>query len=319
MRHIVQAVLWRGETLSRRDDYRRLQERVSNLEQLLKMLMEDAPGSRVLWRDEALSQREENWLIQERVSNLERALRILVGDPHNPRWMKPNKEWNSREIDYLTSLVYETERAIQALRKSEQEHHIQTLDIMASMTEQLPDPSVAVNRIFPITVYLDGHDAESVKKVQAAIRQVIAEADWDLAFEGDGIPGSWFGRFFARSKEALTSEQTKAELRRIERALEIQALHLPQSQIDAAQSDGVAKLITALANTSDALILIGSVLLIKVDGVLTVRNLTQVELAYIEHNKNLYKSPKDMLEELTRITPSAGISLSQNEENARPL
>jgi hypothetical protein len=57
----------------------------------------------------------------------------------------------------------------------------------------------------------------------------------------------------------------------------------------------------ALENTHNALIQIGSVLLIKVDGVPVVRNLSQRELAYMEQNPALFRDPAATLQELQRI------------------
>jgi hypothetical protein len=57
----------------------------------------------------------------------------------------------------------------------------------------------------------------------------------------------------------------------------------------------------ALENTHNALIQIGSVLLIKVDGIPVVRNLSQRELAYMEQNPALFRDPAATLQELQKI------------------
>lgn len=267
--------------MSRNDDIRHLQERIAHLEQAFQMLFDDKAGS---------------------------------GLPFVQRQYEI-----SNNLDYLSSEISALQRALQALMRSEQEHHIQTLDLLASMASELETASGAITRLIPITVFLDTQDGKTVAEVQAAIRQVIAEANWELSFEGEGIPGSWFGRFFARSKMALTSEQVRAELGRLQRSIEMQALDQSSAQVRAEQSEGIAKLIAALADTQDALIQIESVLLLKVDGVLTVRNLTRVELAHLEHNKQLYKAPKDMLEELTRISVKPGAKLPPSSDENKVI
>lgn len=191
---------------------------------------------------------------------------------------------------------------------------VETIDVLAALTRDLADSGSKVVQIFPVMVFLDTHRPSDVIEVSSAIRSFLSSLDLDLFFEGSGEWGSWFGRSFARSKKALTSQGVKETLTRAERALEIQTLHIPQAQIDAIQADGAAKLIAALGTTQTALVQIGSVLLIKVDGTPIVRNLTQIELSYLEHNKHLYKSPKDALEELGHLSgdtirfalPSAG-------------
>jgi hypothetical protein len=57
----------------------------------------------------------------------------------------------------------------------------------------------------------------------------------------------------------------------------------------------------ALENTHNALIQIGSVLLIKVDGIPVVRDLSQRELAYMEQNPALFRDPAATLQELQKI------------------
>lgn len=85
-----------------------------------------------------------------------------------------------------------------------------------------------------------------------------------------------------------------------------QALHLRmvgqlQADTDATQGDAVAKLITSLADTPHALVQIGSVLLLKTNGVLTVRNLTPLELTHLRRNPQLSGDPATCLHELQTI------------------
>lgn len=67
-------------------------------------------------------------------------------------------------------------------------------------------------------------------------------------------------------------------------------------EFNTAINDAVAKLLTALENTPDAIIQIGSVLLIKIDGVPHVCNLLQLELARMERNLALFRDPAALLE-----------------------
>jgi hypothetical protein len=49
------------------------------------------------------------------------------------------------------------------------------------------------------------------------------------------------------------------------------------------------------------MIQVGSVLLMKIDGEVTVRNLTQLELLHLERNPALLRSPAAALYELQRL------------------
>ena len=78
-------------------------------------------------------------------------------------------------------------------------------------------------------------------------------------------------------------------------------LHKPQAEIDGQVGCAVAQLITALTSERNAIIQAGSILLIKVNGNITVRNLTQVEMAYLERNPTLLTAPAAMLDQLQQL------------------
>lgn len=71
-------------------------------------------------------------------------------------------------------------------------------------------------------------------------------------------------------------------LRDADLAVQLRAPAEVQAKFDEAQGGTVAKLLTALTDTSTALIQIGSLLVIKIDGVPVVRNLTRAEVAHLK-------------------------------------
>ena len=198
---------------------------------------------------------------------------------------------NQGAIDFSIASQYTSEAQQSAI-----------LEVFSAITADLASAGLPVTQILPITVFMESGTQAEVEAVAEAVQSLVTEFHFDVFFKESGEWGSWFGRFFARSRQALTSEQLKDTMTRAERALEMQALLLPQAQIDATQAGAAANLIAALSSTPNAIVQIGSVLLIKVDGTPIVRNLTQIELSYLEHNKHLYRSPKDALEELARVS-----------------
>jgi hypothetical protein len=162
-----------------------------------------------------------------------------------------------------------------------------------------PYPALAIQRPFAVTVYLA--DDEGHEEVQEALGDLLTAFDFDVVDSFPSLRGSWYRDFIAVSRRALTSHDLGERLQKVERGIELQLLHKQQAEIDSMQGDAVAKLLTALEHTSDALVQIGSVLLVKVDGVPAVRNLTQVELRYLEHNPRLLKSPAAILEALQAV------------------
>lgn len=100
-----------------------------------------------------------------------------------------------------------------------------------------------------------------------------------------------------------TARPTRDEvLTLLQRAIEQQILEKPQAQIDMAQSQAIAGLLAALDKTPNAIVQVGSMLIIKVRDTVVVRNLTQLEIAHWERNPELFHNPERALQELQRAS-----------------
>ena len=178
---------------------------------------------------------------------------------------------------------------------------IGTADISSAMP--VAAPSSGFRRALPVSLYLE--NAEDKLEVQGALMKVLEAFDLEVRDLWPEIRGSSFRSFLARTRTSMRSPEFRTRLAKIERAVELQALHKVQAEVDAAQGDAVAKLITALGSTPTAMIQIGSVLLMKIDGEVTVRNLTQLELLHLERNPALLRAPAEALHELQRLNSAA--------------
>jgi anti-anti-sigma factor len=144
-------------------------------------------------------------------------------------------------------------------------------------------------------------DADIHEAAEAALAEVIKSFGLQVNLAFQPVEASWFREFLLKVRgHGQATLPVEAQLDKLVRTIEMQALHRPQAEIDAAQGDAVAKLITALDKTPRAVVQVGSVLVVKVDEVLVVRNLTQLELAHWERNPALFRDPKAALEELQR-------------------
>ncbi|WP_432928212.1 hypothetical protein ACQPZZ_01515 [Microbispora sp. CA-135349] len=72
----------------------------------------------------------------------------------------------------------------------------------------------------------------------------------------------------------------------------------PQSQITKAQGEAVANLLDKLQTTPDALIMISNILIVKVDGVPVVRELTPEQVQVLQENPSLFTDPRLALSRL---------------------
>jgi len=116
------------------------------------------------------------------------------------------------------------------------------------------------------------HHAE----VEEALRSVLDTMGLRVKYSGPAVRGSWRRRLLARAKaEAPSPEQVAALL---ERGVELRAIDQGQAEVDLKQAEAVAKLIGALDKEADAAIQIGSILLVKVGVVYSVRTLSPVQM-----------------------------------------
>lgn len=150
--------------------------------------------------------------------------------------------------------------------------------------------------VLPVVVWLDSD--RDKKAVQDALKSLVEVSGLEITFSGPEQVGSWFRRFGAGVRRGLSSAEAQIRFEKAERALELQVVGKRQAEVDSVQAEAVAKLLVALENTASALVQIGSILLIKVDGVPAVRNLTPRELRLLERNPSLLKDPAAILSAL---------------------
>jgi hypothetical protein len=148
----------------------------------------------------------------------------------------------------------------------------------------------------PIQIFLE--DGEAAYAVEDAIRTVLRDFGVVILDDAPPVIGSWYKKLTGQLKRATDSDAAAKALR----AVDMQVLDRFQAGIDGTTGDAVAKLITALDNTRGAVLQVGSVLLVKVEDTIVVRQLTQVEMLHWQRNPALFKDPAKALLELQQAT-----------------
>jgi hypothetical protein len=153
----------------------------------------------------------------------------------------------------------------------------------------------------PITIYLS--DETTHQQVETAIDYLLAMADLRVELRDRPVLGSWFRRMWA-------SRVTSSPLAR---DIAMTAAHAAESRITLAQDAAVTAamlqnlgpVITALQPTKDAAIRVGALLIIKLDWVVTVHQLTAAQQLKLDHQPRLAASPQDLMAalELIPVTP----------------
>jgi hypothetical protein len=150
-----------------------------------------------------------------------------------------------------------------------------------------------------IQIYVDNTAAGPL--IEDDLRNVLSEIGVAGLYAADPVIGSWYRRLFG-SLRGASRTQTAQELRR---AAEIQLIDRFQAGIDGATAGAVSGLIASLATTRGAVIQAGSVLLVKVEEVIVVRQLTPAQLSHWNENPGLFRDPTAALNELQRaVEPS---------------
>lgn len=157
----------------------------------------------------------------------------------------------------------------------------------------------------PLQIYVE--DAEAGPAIEEALRQLLKELGAERIDDSPPVLGSWYKALVAKLKHAGASD-AMAQTRR---AIELQALDRFQAGIDGVTGDAVAKLIMALGETKGAVVQVGSVLLVKVDETIIVRQLTSREMIHWQDNPGFFRDPGGALAELQRAAEaSAGVGMS---------
>lgn len=165
---------------------------------------------------------------------------------------------------------------------------------------------VPLERIVPVRIYISENDPLVFGQIRTAVEKVLEESDLRPSDEFPLEYGSIFGRFLFKSKEFLTSDEVVQRLQKVERAIEVEALHKPQSEANKNDSEAVANLIKSFEGTPNAVGQIGSILIVKhtcpKNGPwIVTKTLTANELVMLERNLHWLKNPADILERLSAL------------------
>jgi hypothetical protein len=153
-------------------------------------------------------------------------------------------------------------------------------------------------------IYL-AEDADTTG-VEAATEKVIRAYGLAVAERLPVVRGSWFRRLRLTMRAWAGSEDAKALLADLEYAARVRIVLEPAAAVDEKKGNAVAALITSLQGQETAVVMIGSIMVLKMNGVLVVRDLTPHELAYMARNPGLIRDPETLLAELESVTPHIG-------------
>lgn len=165
---------------------------------------------------------------------------------------------------------------------------------------------IARGAILPVTIYVA--DEHIHAEVQAAVTAMIEAAGMRIESWGDPVRGSWFRRMSARAKDGLLTPLGQEAALTAAHALDARLVQRQDAEVTAKLMESVPSVLTALEKTENAVIRVGALLIVKVDGSVSVTQLTAVQQLQLDHSPQLAMSPADIAAEFRlRRWESAGL------------
>jgi len=218
------------------------------------------------------------------------------------------QSWVREKVDDFAGDFVEVIGSIDLLQHGQTTLSANTHEWLAVQSLGIDSSKARLSRFLPLRAYLSEVHGDTVEDISQAIGSVLEAFGFEIADEFPAEHGSWYKKWFAKTTEVMTQPEVAERLAKLERALELKGLGRPQAEIDEKQAAAVSHLITAVKDTPNAAIQVGSILLIKLSGpngaAIKVRTLTQMELIHLENNQSLLDSPSDLLERLSDVCRS---------------
>ena len=143
--------------------------------------------------------------------------------------------------------------------------------------------------VLPISIYLS--DERIHEEVEAAVDDWIAGASLVIEERDEPIIGSWFRRVRAGVKQAVHTPAAQDALLTAAHAVDTRMVLAQDAAVTATLLHGVAPVIASLQPTKDAVVRAGAVLIVKIDWVVQVHQLTAAQQVVLNHQPQLLSSP----------------------------
>jgi hypothetical protein len=232
--------------------------------------------------------------------------------------------------------LYELEQrfadsAVQA--KTAREESVTQLRILSNKTDALSKDAaqwlavlslgidaheLKLTRFIPVRLHLVEGPPASSERLTEALSFFLETIGFAVSDEFPAEFGSWIKRFFAKSEDLMSQPEVAQRLEKVERALQLRGLDVPQAEVDSKYAEATARLIEATAGVDHAAIQIGALLFLKTkrangaSGVQTLK-LSQDQLLALEKNQAWLNEPEVLL---GRLETCAGVGCDAETETA---
>jgi phage baseplate assembly protein W len=155
------------------------------------------------------------------------------------------------------------------------------------------DKSPVVASTLPVTIYLS--DETTHEQVEEAVENLLLTAGGSIDHRDDPEFGSWFRRMRAKIGTAARSPVVREAAALAAHATESRFVLAQDATITATMMENLGPVISALQPTTDAVIRVGALLIVKVNGAVVVHQLTATQQLRLDHRPQLAASPHKIL------------------------
>jgi hypothetical protein len=184
-------------------------------------------------------------------------------------------------------------------RLSEDVSRLSRIADQISLGEDFP----AGTTLVPVSIYLS--DERIHEEVEAAVEHWLAIVDVSIETRHEPVIGSWFRLMVASSKRLFKGPLGQEMLLT---ATHVADSHLVQAQdayVTATLLQNVGPVLQALQPTQNAVVRAGALLIVKVDWLVQVHQLTAAQQAILDHHPELAASPREIIAALTSPKPAS--------------
>lgn len=163
----------------------------------------------------------------------------------------------------------------------------------------------------PVTVYLA--DEGIHERVEMAVEHWLATAGVSIDTRGEPVIGSWFRPMVASLKKAVKTPAGREALLTATHVADSLLVQAKDACITSTLLQNVGPVLQALQPTKDAVVRAGALLIVKVDWVVQVYQLTAAQQAILDHQPHLAASPKEIIAALQYPEPVSQDAVLQSE------
>jgi hypothetical protein len=251
--------------------------------------------------------------------DIERILTLVNDVPRLPSWASPSGLLFARFRGRIPEEPYLYFGDLVSRHETlKQETH----SYFAMQSLGLDLSAVPLHRFIPCRVYLSKGNPETVQAVSSALKTTLEALAFEISDEFPAQRGSFFQKWFGKTKEAVMLPEVQKRLEKLEKAAELKIIAQPQADVDKTLAESVKVLFDACPKGEEVAMQVGSVLLIRYlkDGKMRneVKTLSASEMIYLEKHQDILSTPSETLRKLANLSGSGGSGEGPVDPTRRP-